>query len=49
MNDFYFILFGLFLALIPLGIEQVLSRRLSKRQSVVYLHVNCKGGRSIWK
>ena len=49
MNDFYFILFGVFLALSSKGIEQILSRRLSKRESLVFSQINNKGGRSLWR
>lgn len=49
MNDFYFILFGLFLALLAERIEQVLSHRLSKHKSVVFSHLTSKGGRLVWR
>lgn len=49
MNDFYFILFGVFLALFSKEIEQILLRRLSKRESLVFSQINNKGGRSLWR
>ena len=49
MNDFYFILFGVFLALSSKVIEQILLRRLSKRESLVFSQINNKGGRSLWR